>query len=552
MSTLHVTNSIRAFRSYYYDKILKKNVSLTPDQLFEAYVSLVPMLPNNISSWGLTLAHQYHSALSEDVKQRLARDKSYFLPDPAMLPTKITQLSALRTLRRAASVAQRELHDETRITTRLIQTSLLRNPRTNILDTVLQPPPPLPLLAPLPPFPPTTPRPSALVSPAEETMRRYQPNPGSVFSTDPATGYVSRHPNNFTGCLGCGNANHVFKQCPARNDPTTKQTFFRELFCIKPHLRRRPADAAELEIVRQQQQQSTPARIAQATAPIALPPTTAPATQGVQFTLPTVPESPIEVATDDANNPGLFTVTVPILQERSASRPPMPVAIDNGLPHIDIRIGDQQDPSSNHHFACLLDTCAALNTGYNKYHFWLASVYPHCVAELIHCDDPENPFEAARLLGAVADSTTVDLSTHGRLTSVIRYFTPYTIGNTKQPVIISFGLGPDVSVNSILGLPSIDSFNLNINLGTNRAYSSICDITFDITRARISHGLAPSISFDLDHFQRTNPSTDNPANPCPRSRDISVQDTFNHGYLNRTISYLPPHSSSDNADPSPL
>ena len=50
-------------------------------------------------------------------------------------------------------------------------------------------------------------------------MRRYQPNPTPVFSTDPATGYVRLHPNNFTGCLGCGNATHVFKQCPARNDP---------------------------------------------------------------------------------------------------------------------------------------------------------------------------------------------------------------------------------------------------------------------------------------------------------------------------------------------
>jgi hypothetical protein len=62
-------------------------------------------LPIAVSSWGLTLAHQYHSALSDDVKQRLARDKQYTLPDPALLSTKVSQLSALRTLRTAASLS---------------------------------------------------------------------------------------------------------------------------------------------------------------------------------------------------------------------------------------------------------------------------------------------------------------------------------------------------------------------------------------------------------------------------------------------------------------
>jgi hypothetical protein len=105
MTTLQVTSAIRAFRTQSYDTVLKKHVTITPDQLFESYVALVPMLPIAVSSWGLTLAHQYHSALSDDVKQRLARDKQYTLPDPALLSTKVSQLSALRTLHTAASLS---------------------------------------------------------------------------------------------------------------------------------------------------------------------------------------------------------------------------------------------------------------------------------------------------------------------------------------------------------------------------------------------------------------------------------------------------------------
>ena len=60
----------------------------------------------------------------------------------------------------------------------------------------------------------------------------------------------------------------------------------------------------------------------------------------------------------------VFTVTVPILHERSQSLPPMPVAIDNGLPHVCMPLGSQPDPSGDQFLEGLLDTCAALNTGY--------------------------------------------------------------------------------------------------------------------------------------------------------------------------------------------
>jgi dihydroorotase-like cyclic amidohydrolase len=54
------------------------------------------------------------------------------MPDPALLPTKNSQLSALRTLRSAASLAHRDLTDEIRTTNRLIQFSMQRDSRINV------------------------------------------------------------------------------------------------------------------------------------------------------------------------------------------------------------------------------------------------------------------------------------------------------------------------------------------------------------------------------------------------------------------------------------
>jgi hypothetical protein len=381
-------------------------------------------------------------------------------------------------------------------------------------------------------------------------MRRYSPPSNPVFGVDPKTGYICCHPIDFRGCLGCGNADHVFKQCPAKDDPTTKQRFFRELFGIKPHLRKRPPDAAELAIVRQQQQQNAPALPVQATATAPTTPANPAPPRAVQFDLPSE-EPPSAEDTVVDTSPHMFTAFVPMYHERSASRPSIPVAIDNGLPHISINIGGKQDPSGDQLIPSLLDTCAALNTGFLPFHLWFASMYPHCVADLIHCDDPDKPFEAVRLLGAVADSNT--LSTHGRLTTVIRYFTPYTqTGNGNRPVILSFALGPDVTVNSIIGLPTIDSFNLSIDLCNNLAHSSICDTTFDIRRACISHGLPPGVTFDIDNFRRTSPQADSSANSDFGSGDVTVNDTFDRGCLHRTLTYLPPDRDSADAVTGPL
>jgi hypothetical protein len=84
ISTTHqVTTKIRARRSSYREMKNNKFLYRSPNELFQEFMLLAPLLPLNVSSWGLTLAHQYHSALSDDVKHHLNhRSKYYHLTKP--------------------------------------------------------------------------------------------------------------------------------------------------------------------------------------------------------------------------------------------------------------------------------------------------------------------------------------------------------------------------------------------------------------------------------------------------------------------------------------
>ena len=69
-----------------------------PNDLFCAFADITTQLNNTTSSWGLTLAHQFHAALPIKYRNNIEANnaKRYQLPDPATLVTKAKQLSALR------------------------------------------------------------------------------------------------------------------------------------------------------------------------------------------------------------------------------------------------------------------------------------------------------------------------------------------------------------------------------------------------------------------------------------------------------------------------
>ena len=125
--------------------------------------------------------------------------------------------------------------------------------------------------------------------------------------------------------------------------------------------------------------------------------------------------------------------------------PPMPLDVDNGLPGIELWLGN--DAKDEMCFICHMDTCAAMNTCNLAVHQWLMTSHSHLVAEYIQFDDA-HPFEPLRLHCAVADLAKTE-SMHGKLTAIVRYWLRYK--NDGKHVILSFGLGESVMVNSIVG-----------------------------------------------------------------------------------------------------
>jgi hypothetical protein len=72
--------------------------NLTSDELFDLYSNLTPLLPPNVSLWGLNLVSQYYNALSLELQEVSSVDPMYITPNLASLTDRAAQLDALRTL----------------------------------------------------------------------------------------------------------------------------------------------------------------------------------------------------------------------------------------------------------------------------------------------------------------------------------------------------------------------------------------------------------------------------------------------------------------------
>jgi hypothetical protein len=219
----------------------------------------------------------------------------------------------------------------------------------------------------------------------------------------------------------------------------------------------------------------------------------------------------------------------------------MPIAINNGLPHIDVSLGN--DATLDPILVGLMDTCGALNTGYLEFHLWVKSNRPDIVAEFISFDDA-NPFEPIKLGGAIRDPADFDASTHGQLTAVIRYYTPY-VDQSGSPITISIALGSDVTVNTIFGLPMLCDLDVVISLRSNSMFSRTLNLDFPITRAAATCGLPAGCLFDSAASSRNHASTCGLLPPSaaaaalavavPSSPFASATDDMSQGFLHRTV-----------------
>lgn len=214
----------------------------------------------------------------------------------------------------------------------------------------------------------------------------------------------------------------------------------------------------------------------------------------------------------------------------------MPIRIDNGLPHITFALG----PASNRvNLSVLFDSGAALSSGYLPYHLQIMRENPNVVASYEQFDD-SNPFEPIKLGGAIRHPDDYDATIHGQLTAIIRYRTG-CFCHDGSPINISFGLGHDMTVNSILGMPTIRDLGMkpDFRQGTIR-----CDETptvFSISNEETCCGFSASTS-----TAHSDPATALPLyNPTSALRHelaesplrpaITAIDDTSHGFLQRTL-----------------
>ena len=151
-------------------------------------------------------------------------------------------------------------------------------------------------------------------------------------------------------------------------------------------------------------------------------------------------------------------------------------------------------------------------------------------------------------------------ATHGKMTAVIRYKTPYVVTG-KGPFVLSFALEHDVSLRSVLGLPTLLAMGANINLVKGLLSCVELNRDFPLDLQPPGKGLPEGAS--LNQYSPT-VSTSIPSNmplttsllhhtssegipqhsvPTP-SDNILVTDHFFHNTVTWDLSYIPTNASA--------
>ena len=104
--------------------------------------------------------------------------------------------------------------------------------------------------------------------------------------------------------------------------------------------------------------------------------------------------------------------------------------------------------------------------------------YPETVHSYEACDG-SSPFDPITLTCAVCTALGYDINKHGVLSSVIRYFTPYKDSNGNR-LLLCVALGNDMTVNTILGSPLIDQWQLELKFNPRAVISHKLHASFEL------------------------------------------------------------------------
>ena len=179
----------------------------------------------------------------------------------------------------------------------------------------------------------------------------------------------------------------------------------------------------------------------------------------------------------------------------------MPITIHNGLPCINLTLGPLEDLSAVN-LTVLWGCCAALNSGNLQFNYWIMRQYRHLVSKFIMFDD-KNPFEPINLSGVDTNPDNYNFDTHGQLTGIFRYVTPYH-NQYNQPITISFGLGENIAINSIISWLAILDMDIDLSVWITSIISHTFQSNLSITCRKSTLGTHLGIPLTPPHFSASN------------------------------------------------
>ena len=149
----------------------------------------------------------------------------------------------------------------------------------------------------------------------------------------------------------------------------------------------------------------------------------------------------------------MISVPVPVLQ--SPARRTLPVQIQAAFPHITLQLGSVLGCGNCPAIRCVIDTAAALSTGNLHFFAAIAKAYPHTVAA-VHRETDYSPITLSGIVQQGGESVSTEL------TVGFQFHLPY-LTREGHPTHLSVACGPNVTVNTILGLPFIQQTRMIID-----------------------------------------------------------------------------------------
>jgi hypothetical protein len=190
-------------------------------------------------------------------------------------------------------------------------------------------------------------------------------------------------------------------------------------------------------------------------------------------------------------SPAIFVIQVPdatVLNTAAPVRRILPVPIQPSFPHIILQLGQALGCLKCPAIHCIVDTAAALNTGNLHFFAAIAKAFPHTIAAIFSAAD-HNPI----ILSGIVQQGGASITTN--LTVAFQFHMPCLTGE-GHPTTLLVAYGPNVTVNTILGLPFIQATKMVLDAANQVAELRALDM--------------PPFALDFHHAMCTLPPVSSP------------------------------------------